>query len=69
VDRYCAWPGQACGYKLGHSEILRLREKARSALGTRYDFRRFNDALVLAGGVPLTVLEQAIDTHITERRA
>jgi uncharacterized protein (DUF885 family) len=69
VDRYCAWPGQACGYKLGHSEILRLREKARSALGTRYDFRRFNDALVLAGGVPLTVLEQAIDTHIAEQRA
>jgi uncharacterized protein (DUF885 family) len=57
VDRYCAWPGQACGYKIGHSE-----------LGGRYDFRAFNDALVLAGGVPLTVLDQAIDAHIAARR-
>ena len=69
VDRYCAWPAQACGYKIGHSEINRLRDKAQAALGGRYDFRLFNDALVLAGGVPLTVLEQAIDRHIAERRA
>jgi uncharacterized protein (DUF885 family) len=68
VDRYCAWPGQACGYKLGHSEINRLRTKAQGALGSRHDFRLFNDALVLAGGVPLTVLEQAIDAHIAEGR-
>jgi uncharacterized protein (DUF885 family) len=67
VDRYCAWPAQACGYKIGHSEINRLRAKAQSALGRRYDFRLFNDALVLAGGVPLTVLEQAIDRHIAAR--
>src|ERR1700741_4709357 len=43
VDRYCAWPGQACGYKVGHSEINRLREKVKAALGDRYDFRAFND--------------------------
>jgi uncharacterized protein (DUF885 family) len=67
VDRYCAWPAQACGYKIGHSEINRLRARAQSALGRRYDFRLFNDALVLAGGVPLTVLEQAIDRHIAAR--
>ena len=68
VDRYCAWPGQACGYKIGHSEMNRLRSKAQGALGPRYDFRRFNDALVQTGGVPLTVLEQAIHTHIAQRR-
>ncbi len=33
VDRYCAWPGQACGYKVGHSEINRLRTKARGRVG------------------------------------
>ena len=66
VDRYCAWPGQACGYKVGHNEINRLRDKAMSALGTRYDLRRFDDAVVLAGNVPLTLLEQVIDSYIAQ---
>jgi uncharacterized protein (DUF885 family) len=64
VDRYCAWPGQACGYKVGHSEINRLREKTKTALGARFDVRTFNDSLVKAGGVPLTLLEQVVDAHI-----
>jgi uncharacterized protein (DUF885 family) len=64
VDRYCAWPGQACGYKVGHSEIDRLRDKAKAALGPRFDLRRFDDALVLGGNVPLTLLERVIDTYI-----
>ena len=68
VDRYCAWPGQACGYKVGHSEINRLRDKARRELGDRFELRRFDDALVLGGNVPLTLLERVIDTHIAERR-
>jgi uncharacterized protein (DUF885 family) len=69
VDRYCSWPGQACGYKIGHSEINRLRTKAQASLGSRYDLRNFNDAVVMAGNVPLTVLEQVIDTHIAGRKA
>jgi uncharacterized protein (DUF885 family) len=69
VDRYCAWPGQACGYKVGHSEINRLRDKAKAALGPRFDLRTFDDALVLGGNVPLTLLERVIDRHIAERRA
>jgi uncharacterized protein (DUF885 family) len=67
VDRYCAWPGQACGYKVGHIEINRLRDKAAAALGPRYDLRLFNDAVMKAGNVPLTLLEQLIDAHITAR--
>lgn len=68
VDRYCSWPGQACGYKLGHTAINRLRTKAQRELGPRYDFRAFNDALVLGGGVPMSVLESVIDRHIAGRK-
>lgn len=69
VDRYCSWPGQACGYKLGHTEINTLRSKARRELGDAYDFRAFNDAVVMGGSVPLTVLESVIDRHIASRKA
>ncbi|MGK2910530.1 MAG: DUF885 domain-containing protein [Sphingobium sp.] len=68
VDRYCAWPGQACGYKVGHSEIVRLRERASAALGDRYDLKLFDDAAVLGGNVPLTVLGRNIDAHIAARK-
>ncbi|HEX4684422.1 MAG TPA: DUF885 domain-containing protein [Gemmatimonadaceae bacterium] len=61
VDRYCSWPGQACGYKVGHSEILRQREKARAALGPKFDIRAFNDTVVLGGDVPLDVLGKNVD--------
>ncbi|HTI87278.1 MAG TPA: DUF885 domain-containing protein, partial [Alphaproteobacteria bacterium] len=44
VDRYCSWPGQACGYKVGHSEINRQRDKAMAALGSRFDLKAFDDA-------------------------
>lgn len=68
VDRYCSWPGQACGYKVGHSDINRLRTHAQGALGPRFDVRLFNDAVVTGGNVPLTVLGRTIERHITERR-
>ena len=55
VDRYCSWPGQACGYKVGHSEINRQRQKATTALGPRFDVKAFNDTVVLGGNVPLDV--------------
>ncbi|MFD1949451.1 DUF885 domain-containing protein [Sphingomonas arantia] len=68
VDRYCASPGQACGYKVGHTEIVRLRDKAKTALGPRYDVRDFNDAVIRAGAVPLTVLSTAIDDYVATAR-
>ena len=64
VDRYCAWPGQACGYKVGHSEINRLRAKAQTALGARFDLRRFNDTVVKGGGVPMLTLARTVDAFI-----
>ncbi len=67
VDRYCAWPGQACGYKVGHSEINRLRTKTRQALGAKFDLRLFNDAVVQTGGVPMVVLARRIDAFIKQQ--
>jgi uncharacterized protein (DUF885 family) len=68
VDRYCSWPGQACGYKVGHSEINRLRRHVQAELGAKYDFKAFNDAVVLGGNVPMTVLGRVIEAHIAERK-
>ena len=64
VDRYCGTPGQACGYKVGHTEINRLRDKAKAQLGPRYDLRDFDDVVVKTGGVPLTVLATVVDGYI-----
>jgi uncharacterized protein (DUF885 family) len=64
VDRYCSWPGQACGYKVGHSEINRQRERAKSALGPRYDLKAFDDTVVLGGNVPLDVLAKNVDEYV-----
>ncbi len=64
VDRYCAWPGQACGYKVGHSEINRQREKATAALGARFDLKAFNDTVVRGGNVPLDVLAKNVDEYV-----
>jgi uncharacterized protein (DUF885 family) len=64
VDRYCSWPGQACGYKVGHGEINRQREKATKALGSNFELKAFNDTVVLGGNVPLDVLASNVDEHI-----
>jgi len=69
VDRYCSWPGQACGYKVGHSEIVRLREKARAAMGPRFTLQGYNDAVVEAGATPLTVLGTVVDRYIATGKA
>ena len=64
VDRYCSWPGQACGYKVGHSEINRQREKAKAALGPKFDIKAFDDAVVLGGNVPMDVLAKNVDEYV-----
>ena len=63
VDRYCAWPGQACGYKVGHTEILRQRDGAMKTLTATYDVKAFNDTLVMGGNVPLDVLAKNVDEY------
>jgi uncharacterized protein (DUF885 family) len=64
VDRYCSWPGQACGYKVGHSEINRQRDKAKAALAAKFDVKAFNDAVVQGGNVPLDVLGKNVDEYV-----
>ncbi|HWK11940.1 MAG TPA: DUF885 domain-containing protein, partial [Vicinamibacterales bacterium] len=68
VDRYCSWPGQACGYKVGHSEINRQRDAAKTALGPKYDLKAFDDAVVLGGNVPLDVLAKNVDEYVRAKR-
>ena len=69
IERYCAWPGQACAYKVGHNEWVRLREKARTTLGDRFDIKGFHDTALAGGGVPLTVLERIVDNWVATQRA
>ena len=66
VERYATGPGQACSYMVGKVTILRLRDKAKKAMGPRFDIRRFHDAVLLAGSMPLAVLENRVDAFIAE---
>ncbi len=56
VDRYCVWPGQACSYMLGKLEFLAARERAKKALGAKFDIRKFHDSVLLPGAIPLDML-------------
>lgn len=69
VERYCATPGQACSYKLGHTVWTRARERARVALGARYDIKDFHEAGLGSGRVPLDVLNGVIDAWIGQTKA
>lgn len=64
VDRYVVIPGQATSYKVGQIEILRLRDKALAALGERWNPKAFHNRVLLAGVVPLEMLEQQVDAFI-----
>jgi uncharacterized protein (DUF885 family) len=64
VDRYCSWPGQATSYEVGHQAINRERERAKAALGPRYDLRDFNQAVVNGGNVPMDVLARNVTDYL-----
>ncbi|HLZ79472.1 MAG TPA: DUF885 family protein [Sphingomonas sp.] len=69
TDRYCASPGQACGYKTGHNEIVRLRDHAKAALGPKFDLAAYDDVVVRTGGVPLELLPGVVDGYIASAQA
>ena len=68
VERYVVNPGQACSYKIGQLEIFRLRDKARAALGQRFNIKEFHNVVLSAGSVPLTILEREVDTYVARKK-
>ncbi len=69
VERYINNPGQATSYKIGQLKIFELREKAKAALGDRFDIRDFHEAVLANGALPLDVLEQQVDAYIASKRS
>ena len=65
IERYCVWPGQACTYMLGKLTFLAEREKAKAALGAKFDIRKFHDAMLLSGAVPLKVLDSVTARYLS----
>ena len=68
IERYCASPGQACSYKIGHLAWSRARQKAQQALGAKFDLRDFHDILK-EGAMPLTIFERRVDERVRARLA
>ena len=68
-ERYISWPGQALSYKLGEIKIVELRALAEKELGPKFDVRKFHDAVLDIGSVPLPVLETHIKTYIAAQKS
>jgi uncharacterized protein (DUF885 family) len=68
TDRYIVWPGQALAYKVGQLKILELRERAKKALGPKFDIRKFHDEVLGAGALPMDILEERIDNWIAAQK-
>jgi uncharacterized protein (DUF885 family) len=68
VDRYIVWPGQALAYKLGQLKIRELRTRAEKELGPKFDIRKFHDAVLEEGALPLGILETHMNGWIAEEK-
>jgi uncharacterized protein (DUF885 family) len=68
IERYIVMPGQATAYKVGMLHILKMRDKAKTALGDKFDIRKFHDIFLRSGGVPLEIFEEQIDEWIASEQ-
>ena len=68
VQRYISWPGQALAYKIGELKILDLRAQAQAEIGEAFDIRKFHDAVLSNGGLPLDILEKQIQRFIFDEK-
>ena len=69
IDRYIVWPGQALAYKIGQLKIRELRKEAESRLGAKFDERKFHDAVLENGALPLSVLEARMKLWLDSQAA
>ncbi|ASP47819.1 DUF885 domain-containing protein [Cognaticolwellia beringensis] len=69
IDRYISWPGQALSYKMGELTIKKLRKMAEQTLGESFDLREFHDQVLKNGSMPLSMLENVINTYVAEQKA
>ncbi len=69
IERYIVMPSQATAYKIGMIKLVQLRDKAKTALGDKFDIRDYHDVVLKNGAVPLDVLEQLVDQYIADKKA
>jgi uncharacterized protein (DUF885 family) len=68
VERYVVYPGQACAYMLGQLKWLELRDKAKAALGDRFSFKEYHNAVLEIGTLPLPMLDREVTAYIQSKR-
>ena len=68
INRYIAWPGQALAYKMGELKIKELRQRATSALGDKFDVRKFHDLILSEGTLTLRSMEKLVDRYIASNK-
>lgn len=68
IERYMVMPGQATAYKVGMLKLLELREKARAALGDKFDIRGYHEVVLSNGAVPLNILEALVDKWVADTK-
>lgn len=69
LQRYIGWPGQATAYKIGEIRLREVRSRAERELGGRFDVRRFHDALLVDGPLPMALLDERMNRWIAEEKA
>jgi uncharacterized protein (DUF885 family) len=68
IERYCVWPGQACGYMVGRQAINRMRDNARHTLGAAFDIKGFHDSILTSGATPLSVTETLVNQWVASKQ-